>query len=170
MKVPWVVWIIVALFCPWLVSHANPSGTARAYFRLEQAWVEHWPVDRQRRSIEQLAPVLCRIALLGPARIQVEPGVSFLLDPRDLVAVSILRSGKWQPEIWESLSPALSEGSVFLDVGAHIGYFSIKAAVAVGKTGRVVAFMLGRCCGVLRKRENGFYSVVPTRGRSCFRF
>ena len=28
---------------------------------------------------------------------------------------------------------------------------------------------IGRCSGVLRKRENGFYSVVPTGGRSCFR-
>jgi FkbM family methyltransferase len=29
---------------------------------------------------------------------------------------------------------------VFLDVGAHIGYFSMKAAPRVGKTGHVVAF------------------------------
>ena len=66
--------------------------------------------------------------------------MSFLLDPRDMVPLMILRSGSWQPEIWESLSPVLGEGSVFLDVGAHIGYFSMKAAVKVGKTGHVLAF------------------------------
>ena len=87
-----------------------------------------------------LAPVMSRIGLIRPARIQVEPGVSFLLDPRDLVAVSILRGGGWQSEVWDSLSPSLSEGGVFLDIGAHIGYFSMKAAIGVGKTGRVVAF------------------------------
>jgi FkbM family methyltransferase len=38
------------------------------------------------------------------------------------------------------LSSSLGPGSVFLDVGAHIGYFSIKASAQVGPTGRVVAF------------------------------
>ena len=35
---------------------------------------------------------------------------------------------------------ALKPGDVFLDVGAHLGYFSIVAARVVGPTGRVVAF------------------------------
>ena len=78
--------------------------------------------------------------MLAPARVEIEPGVSFMLDPRDLVPLTILRTGVWQPEIWDSISPSLSEGGVFLDVGAHIGYFSMKATRRVGKTGRVVAF------------------------------
>lgn len=83
---------------------------------------------------------MCRLGILGPVRMKVKPGVSFLLDPRDLVSATILRTGEWQPEIWDSLSPALSEGSVFLDVGAHIGYFSMKAARKVGSTGHVLSF------------------------------
>lgn len=57
-----------------------------------------------------------------------------------LIAVTILRSAVWQPEVWDSLRPALSDGAVFLDVGAHIGYFSLKSAAVVGRNGRVVAF------------------------------
>jgi FkbM family methyltransferase len=38
------------------------------------------------------------------------------------------------------LLPALSEGAVFFDVGAHIGYFSLKASAKVGSMGRIVAF------------------------------
>ena len=139
-RIPRFVWILIMVAALGLAAYANPSATARAYFGLEQAWVEHWPVERQKHDIEGLAPAMCRIGLLRPVRLQVEPGVSFQLDPRDLIGVSILRSGAWQPEIWDSISPDLHEGAVFLDVGAHIGYFSMKAAVRVGKTGRVLAF------------------------------
>ncbi|MBZ5593592.1 MAG: FkbM family methyltransferase [Acidobacteriia bacterium] len=139
-KVRWYVWVLVAAGGLWLAPYANRPAAVRTYFRLEQAWVEHWPVESQKHGIEGLAPYLCGLSVLRPVRLQVEPGVSFLLDPRDLIGVSILRSGVWQPEIWDSISPVLSQGNVFLDVGAHIGYFSMKAAARVGKTGRVVAF------------------------------
>jgi len=91
-------------------------------------------------NLERTLAAEARERRLRPARLEVEPGISFLLDPRDFVSVTILRNGAWQPEVWESISAALSDGGVFLDVRAHIGYFSIKAAVKVGKTGRVVAF------------------------------
>lgn len=121
-------------------SHANRPAFVRSYFWLEQQWVEHWPVTHQKWEVQKLAPVLCRMGLLSPVRVQVEPGVSFLLDPRDLLSVSILRGGSWQPELWDSMSPSLSEGGVFFDVGAHIGYFSLKASLKVGRTGHVLAF------------------------------
>ena len=139
-RIPRFAWILMVVAALGLAAYANPSATARVYFALEQAWVEHWPVERQKHDIEGLAPAMCRIGLLRPVRLQVEPGVSFQLDPRDLIGVSILRSGALQPEIWDSISPELHEGAVFLDVGAHIGYFSMKAAVKVGKTGRVLSF------------------------------
>lgn len=121
-------------------SFLDPSHTARAYFALERAWNDHWPLETGKNWIQQLEPAMRRAGILRPVRLQVEPGVSFFLDPRDLVPVTILRTGEWQPEVWESLSPSLSPGAVFLDVGAHIGYFSMKAAVRVGAAGRVVSF------------------------------
>ena len=139
-KVRWYVWVLIAACCIWFAPYVNRPAFVSDYFRLEQAWEERWPVESQKRGIEGLAPYLCRIGVLRPVRLQVEPGVSFRLDPRDLIGSSILRSGAWQPEIWDSISPVLSQGGVFLDVGAHIGYFSMKAAVRVGKTGHVVAF------------------------------
>lgn len=107
----------------------SPLGT-REFFRLE----------RKRNSLQRFEPMLRGIGVLRPVRIQVERGMNLLLDPRDLVPVTILRTKEWQPEVWNAISPALSENSVFFDVGAHIGYFSLKAAQRVGKTGRVVSF------------------------------
>ncbi len=138
-----IVVLLILLAIPvlvWGFAHINRPATVRAYFWLEQKCEDHWPVQRQRWEIEKLARVMCRLGILGPARVEVEPGVSFLLDPRDLVMVTILRTGSWQPEIWDSISSSLSEGGVFLDVGAHIGSFSLRAAIKVGKTGHVLAF------------------------------
>jgi FkbM family methyltransferase len=115
-------------------------ATAKFYFRVENAWIEAWPWQHGKYAIERLAPVLCDIGVLRPVRMKVDPGISLLLDPRDLVAVNILRTKAWQPAVWDSISPVLPAGGVLLDVGAHIGYFSLKGSVKVGETGRVVAF------------------------------
>ena len=50
---------------------------------------------------------------LKPVRVEVERGVSLLLDPRDLVAREILIRGVWQPEVWRSISDGLSEVRCF---------------------------------------------------------
>jgi len=123
-----------------LLSRVYPPGTVRAYYWIERNWYERWPRDSGKAAIRSIEPALLKAGILRPVRLQIEPGVSFLLDPRDFVPLTILRTGEWQPEVWDSLSPSLSEGRVFLDVGAHIGYFSLKAAARVGKTGRVLAF------------------------------
>jgi len=122
-----------------VVFRALRSPFVKAYFRLERSWGDRPERQGAAQTLMQLEPALNRLGILGPARMRVD-GVSFLLDPRDLVPLTILRTGEWQPEVWNSAAPVLSEGSVFFDVGAHIGYFSMKGAARVGKTGRVVAF------------------------------
>jgi FkbM family methyltransferase len=129
-----VLFLLVALV------YANASLTAKSFFQLEQTWALHWPIQSQQGAIVALEPALIKLRLLRPARVQVEPGISFFLDPRDLIPIDILRTGQWQPEIWSSIAPSLSDGSVFFDVGAHIGYFSMKASRKVGATGRVLSF------------------------------
>ena len=79
-------------------------------------------------------------ARLPPVRVETEPGINLLLTPSDLVARRILVIGDWQPEVWRALSNGLSEGSVFLDVGAHIGYDTLKGSRKVGPAGKVIAF------------------------------
>ena len=45
--------------------------------------------------------------------------------------------GLWEPYVFKSLN--LTEGDVFIDVGAHIGTHSVYASQQVGKTGLVIA-------------------------------
>jgi FkbM family methyltransferase len=75
-----------------------------------------------------------------PTRVEVERGVNLLLDPGDMIGREILTAGVWELEVWQSISDGLSAGAVFLDVGAHIGYYSLKASVRVGEGGKVISF------------------------------
>jgi FkbM family methyltransferase len=116
--------------------------TVRSYVRAERMWSRDFPIASAKGFIRRVEPVFIRIGLLRPVRVEVEPGVSLLLDPADDISRTILvsRAGRWEPEVWRSISSGLSDGAVFFDVGAHIGYDSLKAAMTVGERGRVVAF------------------------------
>jgi len=88
----------------------------------------------------RLAPSVEKCCASRPVRVLVEPGVSLRLDPTDYVAREILIQDVWQREVWQSISNGLSTGGVFLDVGSHIGYDTLKASVIVGPSGKVISF------------------------------
>lgn len=46
----------------------------------------------------------------------------------------------YEKAVTDAVMTALKPGDVFVDVGAHLGYFSALAARAVGPTGRAIAF------------------------------
>ncbi|CAN5331916.1 hypothetical protein BH10PSE2_BH10PSE2_07600 [soil metagenome] len=62
------------------------------------------------------------------------------IDAREVVSQQIYLYRTFEPELVAYFSRVLRPGDIFLDVGAHFGYFSIVAAHLVGKTGQVVAF------------------------------
>lgn len=116
--------------------------TVRSYVRAERLWSRDFPLNSAKGLVRRIEPALVRAGLLRSVRVEVEPGVTLLLDPQDAVPRTILVSlgGQWEPAIWDSISSGLTGGAVFFDVGAHIGYDSLKASVVVGDQGRVVAF------------------------------
>jgi FkbM family methyltransferase len=66
-------------------------------------------------------------------------GAEISCDLRDLIPSMIFHFGHWEPDISHCVSCCLSEGDVFVDVGANLGYYSLLASKIVGKTGAVVA-------------------------------
>ena len=58
----------------------------------------------------------------------------------DLVGRVIAISREWEPNVTAALTRALAPGDVFLDVGAHIGYYTVLASRVVGSRGHVYAF------------------------------
>ncbi len=131
--------LVAIVFIAWIFARSHRSYTLRTYYRLERKWSDRqW--NQRAWMLASLEPLLLKTSVLGPARVEVERGISFFLDPRDLVPSVILKTGEWQPEVWDSIASSLPKDGVFYDVGAHIGYFSMKAALRVGPAGRVVSF------------------------------
>jgi FkbM family methyltransferase len=48
--------------------------------------------------------------------------------------------GSWEPELIQLVSKTVKPGFTIVDVGAHIGYYSLLFSRLVGPTGRVIAF------------------------------
>lgn len=74
-----------------------------------------------------------------PVWMELEPNIKMLLDPSDLISRVLLLTGEWEPGELAIIQQHLTPGGTFVDVGAHIGYCSLKAATLVGANGRVIA-------------------------------
>jgi FkbM family methyltransferase len=72
-------------------------------------------------------------------KIPVVGGLSMLYDCRQLVARIVSAKGEFEPWATDLLRSNLNPGSVVLDIGANIGYFSILCASLVRPGGRVIA-------------------------------
>ena len=115
---------------------AGPAARTQTFFALEREWNAHWPFE-----IGKPLPKLWerRFEPFVPVWRQVDPHVTMLLDPYDLVPRTILETGSWERDSWRALANHLHAGDTFVDIGAHIGYYSLEAAPLVGPGGRVIA-------------------------------
>lgn len=67
-------------------------------------------------------------------------GFTLRLDPTEFVDYILLRFPQFfDPRDIAHLQANLGEGDVFVDLGANIGFYSLLASRAVGRTGRVLA-------------------------------
>lgn len=85
----------------------------------------------------------------------------FWIDPMSVFGNSIT-AGVPDPQTTKAIEMYLSPGSVFVDVGANEGYFTVQAAKVCGPAGRVYAIEpQPRCCAVLETncRLNGATNV-----------
>jgi FkbM family methyltransferase len=125
--------------CAALTAFMSPVQRAARYSEVEVFWRDNWPFSRARFFPLRFAPVLDRMGIIAPVRVHVEPGINLLLDPLDIVGRTLLAKGRWEPGTWGMIRSRLRPGHTFIDVGAHIGYYSLKAAQETGHGGRVVA-------------------------------
>lgn len=65
-------------------------------------------------------------------------GIRWRGNTRDKIDLSIYYFGIWEPELTFFLKKHLRPGDVFLDVGSHVGWYSMIASQLVGPTGKVV--------------------------------
>jgi FkbM family methyltransferase len=117
---------------------STPAGRTRSYFAAYRATNAYSPA--LIRAFYGVPTILRFVsAPFAPVWMQVEPGIRMQLDPYDLVSRVILETGTWEPESVQAAADHLSPGATFVDVGAHIGYYSLKAAGMVGPKGHILA-------------------------------
>ena len=119
-----------------LAVRSNPVRRTEAYFALRHGWETHWPLSSGKHLPSLVEPAF---APFVPVWMEVEPGVKMLLDPDDLVARVILYDRQYEEESWAAIKQHLPVGGTFVDVGAHIGIYSLRAAHVVGAGGRVIS-------------------------------
>jgi spore maturation protein CgeB len=118
--------------------------------------------DQLRRSERRLGLVRRAIPREGGA-LEVH-GYLLSYRPQDMgVAAPLILHGDYEPETRLRIQRLLQPGSTFVDLGAHIGYFSLLAARSVGPTGRVFAFEPTPATREVLKSNvahNGFEQIV----------
>jgi FkbM family methyltransferase len=68
-------------------------------------------------------------------------GFKMLTYKKDWAITPVLYSTHtWEPEETKIIKRLVREGMVFIDIGAHIGYYTLLASRLVGPTGKVYAF------------------------------
>jgi FkbM family methyltransferase len=94
---------------------------------------------------------------------EIAPGVRLLIDLSDhVIGLNILRGGYEREEIG-FVRRTLALGDSAIDVGGHIGFFTMQMAAIVGPSGRVYAFEPFDANADLLERsitENGFHERV----------
>lgn len=105
-----------------LIKRAAPSVRADGYLSFISAY-PNWFNAVDRRLL-----------------VKTRYGFSIFCDRFDVIGQSIIRDGKWEGLLSRTILAALKPGDMAIDVGANIGYDTMLMSMAVGESGRVVAF------------------------------
>jgi FkbM family methyltransferase len=89
----------------------------------------------------------------------------YFIDPSDLImAPQLIVYRQWEPDISRYMIESVGPDTVFVDVGANFGYFSILAASRIGQAGkgRVIAIEPNpKMLRLLRKNAKINWSMAP---------
>lgn len=122
------------------------SGPSLRFTGYQEELGDDW-IDRlasavaERLGGPQSGPVRVLPDLPGEPVVEVDTVAGpLLLFEHDRAITPVLRRNRvWESLETEFLTTVLSAGQTFVDLGAHVGYFTVLAAERVGPDGRVIA-------------------------------
>ncbi|MBI1748421.1 MAG: FkbM family methyltransferase [Acidobacteria bacterium] len=117
---------------PTYEAPAKPSKIAKMLQRGTASW--------NARGVPRLL-YATRRPVMGEARrfFDLDHDIRLVLEPDDYFQCMMFY-GRYSPEILETLEHFVTPGDVVLDVGAHIGYFTLHLGRLVTPSGRVYSF------------------------------
>jgi FkbM family methyltransferase len=78
--------------------------------------------------------------LRAETEVSVIGGSTILVRTDDSIGRALAISGVWEPNVTAAFRRCVSVGDVCLDIGAHVGYYTLLASKLVGPQGHVYAF------------------------------
>lgn len=103
------------------------------------------PVARVLRGLKNFARKREVNALVKETKVKFTQASMFTGDKMnvvvpDNVSTALYLHGCFEADDTKALIESLNEGDSFMDIGAHIGYYSVLASQLVGNTGKVICF------------------------------
>lgn len=136
-------------------------GSPRFWRSVVRAYVRGFPVRRgKRRLMELLAPLY---SASEPQKCQLPGGAWLQADLGEHVQRWIYFFGVYEEDTARWFRDSLRPGMVVLDIGAHVGQYSLIAAIDVGPSGRVHSFEPNQIAHRLLSANiemNGFHNVT----------
>jgi len=100
-----------------------------------------WRIVYRSSIAKQVFLAVMRLLRKDSTRTRQFLGQKLNINPcRSIVELRLEVCGIYEPEVAEYLMSALSEGMTVVDIGSHIGCFTILASRLVGPSGRVVCY------------------------------
>lgn len=124
----------------------------------------YWSVVHRLYKLPKVKKLILPIVNYLKPKYLIIDGHKFFIDNRDtVVSQELILSGKWEEYETSLFKQNIKKGDVILDIGAHIGYYTLIAADIVGDKGKVYAFEPDPRNFTLLERniqENGYKNVV----------
>ncbi|MGO9011014.1 MAG: FkbM family methyltransferase [Bryobacteraceae bacterium] len=159
--------LLIVLICGGAILALSPTARTKTFFSFYRSWHSHWPFAAGRGLPDHLSRFFTPFV---PIWVHVEPGVTMRLDPYDYVTQAILVQRTWEPSTTQELLRHVPAGGTFVDVGAHVGWYTLKAAQVVGPKGHVIAVEPNRETLVKLRdniRASGVSAVVVVAPVAC---
>lgn len=125
----------------------------------------YWSIIHRLYKIPKVKKFLSPIINYFKPEYLIIGGNKLFIDKKDsAVSQELILSGKWEEYETSIFKKNIKKGDVVLDIGAHIGYYTLIAAQAVGNEGKVYSFEPDpKNFALLKKniRENRYRNVVP---------
>lgn len=148
------------------MTEPAPEGVLAAI--LEKLSVLERKIDRANRQLEWVRELVGPFAATfpdGSMLCQTVYGTKYFIDPEDrIMAPQMVVYRQWERPLSQWLLAQCSPDTVFVDVGANFGYFTVLAANRIGRSGqgRVIAFEPNpRLADLLQRNLQINWSMAP---------
>lgn len=124
----------------------------------------YWSIIHRLYKIPSMRKTLTPLVNALKPNFVTSRGHKIFIDKHDAtISQELILSGKWEDFETEIFSQYIHPGDIVVDIGAHIGWYTLIAAKLVGKTGKVYSFEPDTTnFNLLTKnvQANGYHNVV----------